>query len=237
MNIDLEGTIHPTSLPSLLFSVCDTKETGQLLLRQDRLEKNVYLKDGHIIFATSNDRDDRLGHMLLRHGIIGVERLYRAADESVRTKKRLGAVLVQYGWLEPERLVRGVVQRVQEILFEAFEWSGGEYQLSLGDLPTKEVITLNMNTSELMLSGIRRIRSWYRIAEALGELDIRYRKCEGMEEVIAAMPLDKEGMELLHALETPCGLREIFEMFPGADFELGQLLWALKTTRIIARAA
>ncbi len=235
MNVDLEGTIHPTSLPSLLFSVCDTKETGQLLLRQDGLEKSVYLKDGNIIFATSSNRDDRLGQMLLRHGIIGVERLYRAADESARTAKRLGTVLVEYGWLEPKSLVRGVVQQVQEILFEAFEWSSGEYQLSLGDLPTKEVITLKMNTSELMLTGIRRIRSWYRIAEALGSLDTCYRKGDGMEETIATMHLDEDGMKLLRVLETPRSLKEIFEMFPGADFELGQLLWALQTTRIIAR--
>ncbi len=235
MNVDLEGTIHPTSLPSLLFSVCNTKETGQLLLRQDRLEKSIYLKDGSIIFATSSNRDDRLGHMLLRHGIIGVERLYRAADESARTAKRLGTVLVEYGWLEPKSLVRGVVQQVQEILFEAFEWSHGEYQLSLGDLPTKEVITLQMNTPELMLTGIRRIRSWYRIAEALGSLQTSYRKCNDMEETIAIMPVGEDGTKLLHALESPCSLKEIFEMFPGTDFELGQLLWALQTTGIIAR--
>ena len=235
MNVDLEGTIHPTSLPSLLFSVCNTKETGQLLLRQDRLEKSIYLKDGSIIFATSSNRDDRLGHMLLRHGIIGVERLYRAADESARTAKRLGTVLVEYGWLEPKSLVRGVVQQVQEILFETFEWSHGEYQLSLGDLPTKEVITLNMNTPELMLTGIRRIRSWYRIAEALGSLQTCYRKCDGMEETIATMHLGEDGTKLLQTLETPRSLKEIFEMFPGTDFELGQLLWALQTTRIIAR--
>ena len=235
MSLDLEGTIHPTSLPSLLFSVCDTRETGQLLLRQDRLEKNIYLRDGRIIFATSSNRDDRLGQMLLRHGIIGVERLHRAADESVRTKKRLGTVLVEYGWLESENLIRGVVQQVQEILFETFEWSGGEYQLSLGDLPTKEVITLRMNTSELMLAGIRRVQSWYRIAEAVGELDTCYRQCEGMEEAIAALPLDEDGTKLLQALETPHSLQEIFERFPGRDFELGQLLWALQTTRIIAR--
>jgi hypothetical protein len=236
MNVDLEGTIHSTSLPSLLFSVCDTKETGQVLLRGHGFEKSVYLKDGRIIFATSNNRDDRLGQLLLRNGDIGVENLYKGAEESLRTKKRLGTVLVEYGWLQPESLVRGVVQQVEEILFDAFEWSGGEYQLSLGELPTKEVITLNMNTTELMLRGIRRVRSWYRIAEALGELETSYRKREGSEETLAAMPLDENGVQLVKALETPRSLREIFEMFPGRDFETGQFLWALQATRIITRA-
>lgn len=235
MSVDLEGTIHPTSLPSLFFSVCDTRETGQILLRRDRLEKNIYLKDGRIIFATSSNRDDRLGQMLLRHGIIGVERLHRAADESARTKKRLGTVLVEYGWIEPESLIRGVMQQVQEILFEAFEWHCGEYQLSMGNLPTKEVITLNMHAPELMLTGIRRVRSWYRIAEAVGELDTEYSRREGMEETVAVMPLGEEGTKLLQALETPRSQKEIFEMFPGRDFELGQLLWALQITRVIAR--
>ena len=74
MNVDLEGTIHPTSLPSLLYSVCASRETGQILLRRDAgPEKNVYLKDGGIIFATSNNRDERLGQMLLRKGVVGVE--------------------------------------------------------------------------------------------------------------------------------------------------------------------
>ena len=82
MNVDLEGTIHPTSLPSLLYSVCDTKETGQLLLRREKAEKNVYLKGGRIIFSSSSNREDRLGQFLLRQGVTGVEQLYRATEAS-----------------------------------------------------------------------------------------------------------------------------------------------------------
>lgn len=236
MSIDLEGTIHPTSLPSLLFSVCDTRETGQLLLRRHHIEKNVYLRDGRIVFSSSSNRDERLGQFLLREGIIGVEQMYRAAEESLRTKKRLGTVLVEYGWLGPEALVHGVVHQVEEILFESFLWDSGTYQLSLGDLPTEEVITLNMSSPELVLRGIRRIGSWYRIGEALGDLEGRFRSTAQAGDVAASMSLDDRDLALVRALETPMSLGEIFQRFPGRDFQVGQLLWALQTTHAITRA-
>jgi hypothetical protein len=236
MNVDLEGTIHPTSLPSLLHSVCAGRETGQVLLRREGgAEKNVYIKEAGIVFATSNNRDERLGQMLLREGVVGVERLYQATEDSLRTKKRLGKVLVEYGWMEPESLVRGVVRQVEEILLEAFEWPSGSYQVSLGDLPTQEVITLSMNTGEVMLKGIRRVRSWYRIREALGELDTRFQRCETSEEIVARMPLEEADRAALEALRSPLSLRDLFARFPGRDFQLGQTLWALQTVRAIAR--
>jgi hypothetical protein len=92
-----------------------------------------------------------------------------------------------------------------------------------------------MNTSELMLRGIRRVRSWYRIREALGELDTRFQRREGCEETVARMSLDERDQALLEALQSPLSLREVFARFPGRDFEMGQTLWALQTVRVIVR--
>ena len=68
MSFDLEGNIDATTIPNLIFSACSTKETGVLRLTHDEVEKTAYIKDGKLIFATSNDRDDRLGQVLLRGG-------------------------------------------------------------------------------------------------------------------------------------------------------------------------
>ena len=43
-------------------------------------------------------------------------------------------------------------------MLSVFSWTEGSYTLKLGDLPTQELITLKMNTGDIMMDGIRRIR-------------------------------------------------------------------------------
>lgn len=235
MDFDLEGTIDATSVPNLIFSACSTRETGLLRLRREEVEKNVYLKDGRLVFATSNDRDDRLGQVLLRAGLIGAEQLADATETSLRERKRLGGVLVEADALEPEGLVRGVVEQVREILLSVFSWTSGTYQLAFGDLPTREVITLNVNTGDLLMEGIRRIRSWYRIQEALGGLGATFHQPQNVEQTAAKLTLTEEELSLLTSLEHPATLRQIFQWSSLPDFEIGRIIWAFLATGLVVR--
>lgn len=235
MEFEIEGQIDATSLPNLIFTATATRETGVLLLRRGQVEKSIYIKDGRIIFAASNDRDDRLGQVLLRAGKVDLEPLLAATEASVQARKRLGTVLVESGALQPEDLVWGVIAQVEEIILSVFEWTSGSYQLHLGDLPTKEVITLNVNTADILLRGIRRIRSWYRIQEAIGSPDSVYRQAPGVELSAFRMTLSEDELSLLASLERPAPIREICRFSPIKDFEVGSILWAFVVTGLIVR--
>jgi uncharacterized protein DUF4388 len=174
--------------------------------------------------------------VLLRAGKVDLEPLLTAGHTSVQEGKRLGTVLVESGALRPEDLVWGVIAQVEELILSVFEWTSGSYQLHLGDLPTKEVITLNVNTADILLRGIRRIRSWYRIQEAIGGLDAVYRQAPGVELSAFRMTLSEEELSLLASLEQPSPLREICRFSPIADFEVGSILWAFLVTGLIVRS-
>jgi hypothetical protein len=236
MSFDLEGKIDGTSLPQLIHTACSTRETGVLRMQKGRTEKNIYLKEGRIVFATSNDRDDRLGPVLLRTGAVSFEKLTDATEEALATGTRVGKMLVDKEWLEPRDLVAGVMAQVREILFSVFQWSSGDYQLRFQELPTKEVITLNVNTPDMMLEGIRRIQSWYRIQEALGGLNTTFHQPDGAEKTALGMKLAQEELSLLTSLERPASLREICAWSTLTDFEVGRTLWAFLVTGLVSRA-
>ena len=85
------------------------------------MAKSVYLSEGRLIFATSNDPDDRLGERLLRKGLIS----YRALEESVRALndgKRQGTLLVENGAIRARDLIEGVRDQVQEIIYGVVDW-------------------------------------------------------------------------------------------------------------------
>lgn len=236
MSFDLEGGIDAIAVPHLIYSACSTRETGVLRLRRGEREKTVYIKEGRLVFATSNDRDDRLGQVLLRAGKIGVEQLAEATEKSLQQGIRLGKALVDAGWLRPEELVQGVIDQVQEILYGIFEWTEGEYQLRLGDLPTSEVITLNVHTEHVLMEGIRRVRSWYRIQEALGGIDVPYRHPPDVDRRAARMKLKEDELSLLISLEQPTTIRELCRWSPLNDFEIGRILWAFLVAGLVVRA-
>lgn len=237
---DLEGEIRSYTLPSLLYGISQSRETGvltleHLTLSQTQTVKSIYIQDGQAIFATSNDRDDRLGQVLLRRGMISLERLLTAIDRSLGEKKRLGTVLVEEGWIRPVDLVTGVSEQVKEIIYSLFRWTEGVYRFAMGDLPSREIITLQMNTRNLVLEGVHRIESWYRIQDAIGSLDTRYQTTPDLREATSEMSLSLEQWTLLSLCEEGATLRQICAASALKDFDICRLIWALLSTGVLRK--
>src|SRR5437867_4100 len=108
----LEGRLEGLGFPELVHMICRPGRSGTLTLSRGELCKKIYIRNGQLIFATSNDSEDRLGETLLRSGVIGY-RHYVEGSCQLGSGKRLGAVLVELGHLTPENLVRGVLDQVK----------------------------------------------------------------------------------------------------------------------------
>ena len=146
------GKIGPTTLPSLLHTICSAHHTGTLTVSDGKRIKRLFTEEGRIVFAGSNDPDERLGALYLREGMIGLKALQEALSVSLAEKKRLGTVLVQNKAIRAQDLVWGVTEQVKGIVLELFQWTSGEYLFEPGPLASKEVITLKMLTPDLLLS-------------------------------------------------------------------------------------
>jgi hypothetical protein len=228
------GRLEQTSLPAALRPLVRQKKTGLLRLARGRAIKTVYLLEGRLIFATSNDPDDRLGEMLLRKGRIG----YRALEESVaaiQKGKRQGTILVESGEIRSRDLVEGVTEQVQEIIYSLFEWEDGEWQFEEGDLPSREVIVLRMSTGDLVRQGIRRVDRWSRIRAGVGALGQRYALSAEAPALLGSLSLTPEEMNLVATLDGPTALDEILSSARGGDFGVCRAVWGLWAAGVLDR--
>jgi hypothetical protein len=232
-----EGILSTTTFPGLIYSILGQKETGVLTLTSETTEKSVYIRDGRPVFATSNDRDDRLGQIFFRNGQVSLENLLLALERSIPARKRLGTILVEMGLIEPHALVEGVLTQARNIIRSLFLWTRGRYRYLAGPLPSEEVITLKLSAADIVLEGIRRIDSWDRIWEAVGGLDAMYRTADGMAESAGDLQLSLEEWSLLSHLDRPLTLREICRSSTTKDFEICRLLWALLTLGVVRRVS
>jgi hypothetical protein len=182
------GQLSQLPLPDILEHVRSSESTGILSLVSGGARKALYLKDGRVVFASSNLPNDRLGEILIRDGKITVEE-YEASIRAIHKGKRQGKALVEMGALSPKDLWEGVQFQVKEIVYSIFQWDEGSFHFEESTLPEKERITVDLDIVELILVGIRRV-------DAGGSLQARYP--EGM------LVLERGG-------KPPAGLLEPYE--------------------------
>jgi Domain of unknown function (DUF4388) len=232
-----EGILSSTTFPGLVYSILTRKETGVLTLTGDSVEKSIYIQSGRPVFATSNDRDDRLGQIFFKSGAVSLEGLVLALERAAERRRRVGTILVEMELIQPIDLVEGVRAQVRNIVCSLFLWTRGRYRYRPGELPTDEVITLKLSAGDTIIEGIRRVESWERIWEAVGDLDARYRTAPGIEDMSRDLTLSLEEWTLLSHCERPITLRDLCRASPLIDFEICRLVWALTTLGILLRVS
>jgi hypothetical protein len=232
----VNGRLEGLSVPDLLWNLCRSRSTGVLHVTSRGITKKVYIDEGRIVFAGSGDPDDRLGDLLLREGLISLDQL-EAAIARLSGGKRLGTLLVDGGHLSPENLVRAVLNQVRGIVLALFPMDEGEYAFAEGPLPTEEVITLGMRTAEILLQGIRQIRSFSRIRKSVGPPSSRFRLDPSWHEVLDGLDIRDGERMLLQRLDAAgtrgapvdALCREVFL----SNFEIYQALWAFLVLGVV----
>jgi len=236
---EFRGDLSKTPLPEVLQTVHHYRVPGVLVARRGELEKKIYIWNGDVIFASSNDRDDSLGNVLLRAG-----KLTRAQfDESVtrlieaRTSqetRRHGAVLVDMGLLSPEELFASVTRQVKDILYSLFDWEEGEVTFNVGRFRTDEIIQLEVPARHAIVSGVKSVRDARRLVGILGPswtvFDPSFVPSE-----IADVALEPGEVRLLQQVDGTKNLRELVGLGPGDAAHNAKLLYAFFVLKLISR--
>jgi hypothetical protein len=137
------------------------------------------------------------------------------------------------GVIQPNDLYQGVIDQIKEIIYSIFDWETGQFHFQPGPLPQKEVITLNLSTPNLILTGMQRIWRWSWIRKALPSLDTVYRKCEGWSPVVRKMSLTPETESVLDLFDRPRMLGEVLQISELGNFETCRTLWSFIMLGII----
>lgn len=225
--LSIHGEIATTSVPELLRSLLQSGETGLLVLRSGDLTKSVYLKEGRVVYAASNDPDERLGENLLLRGRI-TARQYLEASRLIRPGRRLGAILVEMNALEPDDLVPAVEQQVRDILMDLFTWTSGEYEFVIKEkAAASDLVSLNISTENLILEGIRRTRNWSRIVRGIRSIEAVFVKTSDSE-LRYKLELTEDESEVLAHVNGRASVEQICQVSYLTHFETCRTLWAFQ---------
>jgi len=160
------GDLARAGLPRLLTVLHTGRATGALSLRRGEEKRLLLLSGGAPVFGTSNLPQERFGALCVREGILRPAAL-TALLRALRPGDTTAGALLARELLTPERRAELVAMQVAEIAWGAFAWREGTYRITLGPLPARELVPIDLFPGELILEGMRRAATLPQLREAL----------------------------------------------------------------------
>jgi uncharacterized protein DUF4388 len=223
------------TVPSLLLRLHRKGETGRLLFQKEGVTKTLQLERGTVVFAASNDRDDRLIQLLLKRGTVSLPHLMGALEVSLKSKQRLGEVLLSQRRLTVEELDRTLQDQLKEIVCSVFNWDSGAWSFEKGPAAQEKVV-LTLHPLALILEGVRRLESWARVYEKIGGMNAEYRATREAPELEEKADLLPGERQILNFTEEARTLSEICEVVPLNDFVVCKVVWGLLVIGALMKA-
>jgi hypothetical protein len=230
-DLTIRGEVEASSVPELVRSFLGSGETGILTFRQGDVAKSLYLQEGKVVYAASNDPDERLGENLLVKGRITV-RQYVEASKLIRPGRRLGAILVELEAIESEELIQVVEQQVRDLLVELMTWTHGDYELVMKEIDPSSIVQVSIPLENIIVEGLRRSTSWSQISRGLGGIEVvPVRAAAG--DMLFRLDLTEEEQELLAHVNGAASVEQICQMSYLTNFETCRTLWAFKVLGLL----
>ncbi|OGC90265.1 MAG: hypothetical protein A2W25_05820 [candidate division Zixibacteria bacterium RBG_16_53_22] len=160
------GNLKTVSLPDVFQLIVSSKKTGMLSISRDEARRDIYFRDGLLVYASSNSREDLFGNLLLKKGRISKAEL----DEILNTEnegKKIGALLVEKKLFSKEEIFECLKMQIEEIVYALFGWKDGKFELTEGKAPPASVIQTELNPMNMIMEGMRRIDEWEELKKIL----------------------------------------------------------------------
>lgn len=231
----IRGSLREASLPDVLQLLAMGKKTGCLSVTHRQQFGTIHFERGRISHAAIVNRRDRLGDILVKHGLVSPSALEAAiARQATEPQRRLGDLLVEAGHIRSEQLHEYLKHQIEEAVYLLFTWSQGTFTFEPDVKPDAQDVTVSISPESLLLEGARRVDEWSLIEKKIPSLDIvfsldREHLAESNVEVTAeqeiVIPL-VDGRRDVTAIIDESGLD---------DFQVGKALFGLATAGFLRR--
>jgi tetratricopeptide (TPR) repeat protein len=229
----ISGRLKHYPLADILLDMHRSEKNGILEVSKDRIIKRIYIRNGDMVYATSNMAEDRFIEVLLHTGKITDDQYYQVINISKKSGKSQGSALVELGFLKPEDLILAVQRQVEQIILTLFQWEDGGFAMIERPIVTEKLITLKLSAANLIYRGIKSMKSTASIKEAMPGNDAVLCYSSDPMDLFQDIQLDTHDKAILHTIDGRKSIGEIVSLSPIDALQTMKTLYALLSTRII----
>ncbi|OGP55313.1 MAG: hypothetical protein A2Y65_04400 [Deltaproteobacteria bacterium RBG_13_52_11] len=134
------SNLDDVPLLGLLYALFTNANTGVAIVQSKFAQKQVFFKEGWIVFARTTKSEERLGNFLSQRDLLGSFNMDEVAAQAKESGERLGAFLVKGGLLTEKVLLELLDFQIKEILSDLFSWKDGDFFFEKHEVGEKDMV-------------------------------------------------------------------------------------------------
>ena len=259
----LEGTLRDFSLADIFQLIGLQRKTGVLTLRSKDDTVTVTFLDGKVVGADSLSHrlENRLGHVLIKSGVLGQDQLNRALEIQKETLQRLGFILTHYGIISADSLRQAIQLQIMQIVYRLFRWKDGDYHFSQETtIEYDRDYVVPVSAESILMEGARMIDEWPIIEKRIRSYDMVFRKKLTDQEIVVVgaedadevdfdydttamrrrkqiagdrIRISREEKAIYDLVDGTMSVREVLELSKYSEFDTAKALYELLTRDLI----
>lgn len=163
--MSLAGNLKTMPFADILQFLSSNMSTGTLQVRLHQVVKMIFFEKGKIIFSSSSDPKEYLGHFLVSRGLITEDDLRNAMDVQRNSKMLLGKVLVMGGKVSEEEMARMLELKAEETVYSLFLWDEGDFTFYKDEFINRLFVRISLDPQAMIFEGVLRRDEWIRIRD------------------------------------------------------------------------
>ena len=157
--LKLAGELRtPGALCDIVALIAQSQWRGELAVMGEDSARSLYFDHGHVLGASTNVKEERLGETLYRFGVVSREQLEEILKVTEGGSRRLGEVAIELGYVSAEALYPMMARQVEEVFYGAIGVEEGGTFFFYDRFDEKILARhQNLNAGGLLMEAARRM--------------------------------------------------------------------------------
>jgi curved DNA-binding protein CbpA len=228
-------TFREHSFAEILMDLYRQHTTGLLKVDNPPISKRIYVRDGFIVSAMSNQEEDTLKEILLQSGKITVDQYFQAAAMSKSNGRPHETVLIELGYLKLIDLIWSAKKQVDRIIMSLFHWDDGTALITENTVPLQGALTLKLNIPDFVYRGIKKITSTSYLQNTCNPMDTVLRYRIDPKTLFQDVGMDEEDEAVLSLIDGTRKVSDIVSASSANELQTMKAICAFLITGIVDR--
>lgn len=150
------------------------KMTTPITFERRGVQRSLVVEGGAIVWASSNQRDEQLGVILVRSGIVAERALAEALEARAETGVPLGKVLLMSGLISEFELIEILATKIRETITDVLTWTEGQFDVVPRSQPPTTGVNAQLPIEICLTVARRRTARMTAIMQVLGSDDVTF---------------------------------------------------------------
>lgn len=171
----LQGSLKHFSVSELLHFVTGGRKTGTLNLDQEGKSSSVYVTEGTVTYAFSNQEHFRLGTLLQRRKKISKAQRQQLDAVMLKEGEKFSQAILDQKLFKSEQLQDFLKMQVSEVLFDVLSWNGGHFSMKEAVNAPTLAVPLHIDLETIVAEAAVKNEEWQRCVEKLPDSSTVFR--------------------------------------------------------------